>query len=78
MDGKTPGRAARRDRGRINRGCGVLGLFPVKAAEILADSILKSLFVGSIHLRAATKYKDLRSLARRIFVLFQQPPVGVS
>jgi len=40
---------------------------------MLADSVPKSLFLGSFQPSVVTKNKDLRSLARFILLLFQQP-----
>jgi len=44
---------------------------------MLADSVPKSLFLGSFQPSVVTKNKDLRSLARFILLLFQQPHEAV-
>ena len=49
---------------------------PTKPAGIVADSIPKSLFLGSRQSECVTENRDLRSLARPILLAFQQASTG--
>ncbi len=50
---------------------------PLKPAGIVADSIPKSLFLGSRQSECVTENRDLRSLARPILLAFQQASLAL-